>query len=453
MVSPDMMESNGYIDTFIPLTNSIPSTWRFLCCLCLIALLPLVASAAEEIKQGDTLDLDRCIAIALKNHPTIKGAAGGLKASESKISQAQSGYYPQADLSNGYSRFHPSGSSGNLGSGKSSYDQYQSSFNLNQTLFDFGKTSASVDVQALDADASRADLENTTSQIVLGVKQAYYGVLQAKQSQEANAEELVQYQQHLDQARRFYEVGIKPKIDVTKAEVDLSQARLNLLKAQNGLRIAKITLNNAIGLPDAPGYEVQSITSYQDYAIELETALMRGYEARPDLASASAKREAAQRSIDLAQTGYYPVLSGNAGYGWTGQDFPLDKQWIVGANLNFPLFSGFLTKSQVEEARANLEVARANEEYIRQGIRFDVEQAYFNLKDAREAIVLAEVSVAQAKENRELAQGRYTAGVGNSIEVTDALVLEISAKTSYINSLYFYRLAIANLEKAMGVSK
>jgi outer membrane protein TolC len=263
----------------------------------------------------------------------------------------------------------------------------------------------------------------------------------------------VQFRQHLDQARRFYEVGTKPKIDVTKAEVDLSQAKLNLLKADNALRIARITLNNAMGVPDAPGYDVKDSMAYQDYPIDLATALKRGYDARPDLASATAKREAAERSIDLARAGYYPVLSGNAAYGWTGQDFPMDKQWTVGAALNFPLFSGFLTRSQVEEARANLEVARSNEDNIRQGIRFDVEQAYYNLNDTREGIALAEVSVVQAKENRELAQGRYAAGVGNSIEVADAVVLEINSNTAYTNALYYYRLAIANLEKAMGVKQ
>ena len=419
-----------------------------------LTLFPMTTSAQDTIKPGETLDLTQCIAIALKMHPNVLGAAGSVMASQSKVSQARSNYFPQISWSATYDRTHPAGiTSLPGGKGDSYYDEYKTQVSLSQTLYDFGKTSTQVKVQALSANASQADLENVTSQIIFDVKQAYYGILQSKQSRDAYAEGVVQYQQHLDQAKSFYEVGIKPKFDVTKAEVDLSQARLNLLKAENGLRIAKITLNNAMGVPKAPSYEVQDTTTYQDYPIVLETALKRGYDARPDLASASAKREAAQRSVDLARTGYYPVLSGNAGYGWSGQAYPLDKEWTVGATLNFPLFSGFLTKSQVEEARANLEVAKANEEYIRQGIRFDVEQAYYNIKDAREGIVLAEVTVKQAQENRDLAQGRYAAGVGNTIEVTDALVAEINAKTAYINALHFYRLAIANLEKAMGVTR
>ncbi len=129
-------------------------------------------------------------------------------------------------------------------------------------------------------------------------------------------------------------------------------------------------------------------------------------------------------TVDQAQTGHYPELSGNAGYGWTGRDFPLENQWSVGASLNFPLFNGFLTTLQVAEARANLVKAKANEDAVR-----------------------------QARENRELSQGRYDSGVGGSIEVTDALPSEIKAETASINSLYFYRLAIANLEKAMGVMR
>ncbi len=441
---------DGFIGDPITSKRRAQRLMHTLAFICFVSLIPLTVSSADEIKPGETLDLKRCIAIALRYHPNLMSANGALYASRSRVFQAKSNYYPQVNWSNDYSRIHPAGGSGLIGNGDSAYDQYQSTVGLNQKLFDFGATSTQVKVNSLGADASQADLEDVSSQVILGVKQAYYGVLQTKQAKDAYAETVVQFQQRLEQARRFYEVGIRPKIDVTTAEVDLSQSKLNLLKAENAVRIAKITLNNAIGIPDAPGYEIQQIETFQDFSIDLETALKRGYEKRPDLISAMAKRDAAERSIELAQKGYFPVLTGSAGYGWLGQDFPLNSEWSYGATLSFPLFTGFLTRYQVEEARGNLDVAKGNEELVRQNVRYDVEQAFYNLRDAREGIVLAEVSVRQAKENREIAQGRYAAGVGNTIEVTDAVVAEINAKTSYINALFFYRVAVANLEKAMG---
>ena len=416
-----------------------------------LTLFPMTTSAQDTIKPGETLDLTQCIAIALKMHPNVLGAAGSVMASQSKVSQARSNYFPQISWSTTYDRTHPAGiTSLPGGGGDSYYDEYKTQVSLSQTLYDFGKTSTQVKVQALGADSSQADLDTITSQVIFGVKLAYYGVLQAKQSRTANVETVGQFEQRLASAKKFFEVGIKPKFDVTKAEVDLSQAKLNLLKAENALTIARITLNNAMGVPEAPVFDILDTTTLQSYAVNLEEVLAKGYERRSDLQSARAKREAAQRSIDLARKGYYPILSGNAGYGGSGQDFPLEKEWSLGATLTFPLFSGFSTTYQIDEARANLDIARANEELVKQTIRFEIEQAFSNLKEVRERITLADLTVKQAQENRELAQGRYAAGVGNAIEVTDALVTEINAKTAYITAIYDYRLAIASLEKAMG---
>jgi outer membrane protein TolC len=419
----------------------------------LVFFYPVMVMGMEGIEEGEVLDLERCVAIGLKNHPGMLSAAGGVKASESRVMGARSGYYPQVSASATYSRVHPSGTTSGGVSGEGSYDQYQDSVSLDQTLFDFGKTSAGVDVAGLGARASRADLADEASQVVLGVKQAFYAERQARRSLEAYSQEVVQYEQHLEQARRYYEVGVKPKIDVTNAEVALGQARLNELKARNAVRIARITLNNAMGVPDAPAYELREETSSWDYPMDLATALKRGYETRADLASARARREASERSVDVAEKGYYPVLSGNAGYAWSGQGYPLEREWSVGAVLSVPLFSGFQTRAQVAEARGNVETARGDEEQVRQAVRYDVEQAYSNLTLAREGIVLAELTMKQATENRELAQGRYASGVGSTIEVTDALVSEINAKTTYINALYGFRIAVASLEKAMGVSQ
>jgi len=119
--------------------------------------------------------------------------------------------------------------------------------------------------------------------------------------------------------------------------------------------------------------------------------------------------------------------------------------------VNVPVFNGLQTRYQVEEAKANLDVVKANEQSLRQQIRLEVEQAFSNLKEAEERTVAAQVAVRQAEENVELANGRYAAGVGNPIEVTDALVSLSNARTTHIAALTDARIARAGLEKAMGV--
>ena len=415
----------------------------------ILMILPLNAGAEDYIKKGDTLDLKQCIEIALKKQPNIVAAMGTVNINQSRVGQAKANYYPQINWSSSYNRINPA--TGTLFKSGSSYDEYLSNVNLSQTIYDFEKTSTQVKIQNLNLDSSRSDLDNVSSQIVFGVKQAYFGLLQAKRNRDVAVETVQQFQQHLDQAKGFFEVGTKPKFDVTKAEVDLSNAKLNLIKVENTFRIAKVNLNNAIGMPKAQEYTIVDDFVFQKYDITLDEALKRAYITRPDLQSIIAKNEAAERTIDLQKKGYYPTLSGNANYGVSGEEFPLERGWSVGATLNFPLFSGFSTKYQVEEARSNLSVLKANEEALRQSIHLDVEQGYLNLQQASDSITTTELTVRQATENLELANGRYASGVGSPIEVTDALVSLANAKTAYIASLYDYKVAQASMEKAMGV--
>jgi len=422
----------------------------------LIFFIPFTAGAEEIIKKGESLNLNRCVEIALKMHPNIIAATNTVNANESRVGQSKSTYYPQINWSSSYSKTKPaspsSGSSGgSLGRTNESFDQYSTGFNLSQTIYDFGKTPTQVKIQNLNLDSSRSDLRNTTDQIIFTVKQAYYGVIQAKYNMIVAEDTVKQTKQHLEQAKGFYEVGTKPKFDVTKAEVDLSNAKLNLIRNENAFRISIVTLNNAMGIPDAPEYTLDEKMSFGKYEITLEDALTKAYQNRPDLKSIVSKRQAAERSIELAKTGYYPVLSGNAGYNWSGEQFPLEDGWNIGATLSFPIFSGFLTKYQVEEAKANLNVLKANEESLKQIIFLELQEAFLTLRAAEDAIPTAKLGVEQAQENLDIANGRYAAGVGNPIEVTDAEVGLANARTYYIQALYADKVAQASLEKAMGM--
>ncbi len=411
-------------------------------------------TAEDIIKKGETLTLQQCIEISLKRQPNIVAAMSAVDASRSRVGQSRANYYPQINWSSGYSRTSPISGTTERSTGittNRSFDQYTSSAALNQNIYDFGRTSAQVKIANLNYDSSRFDFRNVSEQIIQNVEQAYYGVLQAKRNRDVSVDTVKQFELHLEQAKGFYEVGTKPKFDVTKAEVDLSNAKLNLIKAENALKIANVNLNNAMGVPDAPDYIIEDNLSFSKYEITLEQALSRAYENRPDLQSIAAKRKAAEASVGFAKANYYPSLTGNASYSWAGETFPLDHGWTAGATLSVPIFSGFLTRNQVSEAKANVNIQIANEEAIRQTVILDVQQAFLNLKEAEERIPTAELGIQQAQENLDIANGRYAAGVGSPIEVTDAEVSLVTAKTSYIQALYDYKIARSSLEKAMGV--
>jgi outer membrane protein len=408
--------------------------------------------AEEIIKKGEVLSLQRCLEISLMRQPNILAAASTIDASRSRVGQSRANYYPQIDLTAGYSKIAVAGSTRTgVSASSAAVDQYIGRAALSQNIYDFGRTSTQVKIQNLNLDSSRSDLENTSQQTVFNVKEAYYGVLAAQRNLAVAADSVKQFQLHLEQARGFYEAGTKPRFDVTKAEVDLGNAKLNFITAENSLKISRVVLNNAMGVPDAPEYEIEDNLAFSKYEITIDKALETAYANRPDLKSLIFRRQATESSIKLAATDYYPTVSGLAAYNWSGENFPLGHGWEAGVTLSFPLFSGFLTKYQVEESKANLNVIRANEETLRQGVLLDIQQAYLNLQQAEEKINTAELTVKQAEENFEIANGRYSAGVGNPIEVTDAEVSLINAKTSYNQALYDYKIARSSLEKAMGV--
>ncbi|MBF0121036.1 MAG: TolC family protein [Desulfobacterales bacterium] len=407
--------------------------------------IPFYSDATDVIKKGETINLKRCIQIAQKNHPEIIAAKNKIDVNENRISEAKSSYYPQINGNIAYNRI----SSGKITNNSS--NQYTSSVNLNQNLYDFNKTDLQVRIQKLNRDVSSYDFERVLDQVIFNVKQSYYGFLQAKRNNDVAKESINQFEQHLEQAQGFFKVGVKPKFDVTKAQVDLGTARLNFIKTANALKTAKIKLDNSMGIINPSDYEIEDNLYFEKYAITLEEAINIAYKKRSDLKSIIFKKEVGNESIKLAKKAYYPVVSGNMSLGWGAEDFPLENSWNIGLAVSIPIFNGFLTINQIKEANSNLKVLEANEEYLRQQIFLEIKQAYLNLQQAEEAIQIAKLSVSQAEENLSLADNRYKTGAGSLLEVTDAEISYSSAKKAYIQSLYDYKLAQANLEEAMSL--
>lgn len=420
-------------------------------------------SRGQAVAPDELLTLSRAIELALRNQPSILAGIGAVRAGEARIGEAKSSYYPQFSAAGAYSKIsRPSSSAavtsaGTGGTGTAVvsstsgvFDQYTGSVGVNQLLYDFGKTASTVRVQDYNTQSSRYDLRSTQDQVIFNVKQTYYNLLLAIRTRDVAQESVNNFEKHLQQARGFFEVGTKPKFDVTKAEVDLSNARLSLIKAENQVRLARVNLNNAMGTPEAPEYTLEDVLFFVSYDLPFDAALQKAFAQRADLQSLTQKKNSSKESISLAQKGYYPALNATASYYYTGTEFPLSDGWNYGFNVTAPIFNGFLTKYQVAEAKANYDTASATERSLRLSIISQVQQGYVLLRQANESIVASDVAVRQAKENVDLALGRYQAGVGSPIEVTDALTALSNAEVAYVSALTDYKNAQASIEVAIG---
>jgi outer membrane protein len=177
-------------------------------------------------------------------------------------------------------------------------------------------------------------------------------------------------------------------------------------------------------------------------------ALAAAYDRRPELQSIQAQERSTAEQIVSLQRSYLPTVQAQGNYNWQGQDYPLSDVWAVTGNVTLPIMSGGLTTAQIAEQKANLSNLKFNEEVERQDIALEVRQAVLNLAQAAESIRVSEKGLQQARENLDLAEGRYSTGVGNIIELTDAQASLTTAEANYVQALYTYKTTVAALEKA-----
>lgn len=411
-----------------------------LICISVFLVVPSIAGALE-IQEGQTLNLEQCLEVAIERHPDLKSAEAAIEVKDSSVAQVQTVWKPEVDLSSSYKRRSVT---------NDGYDDYASSITVSQLITDWGKTKSQEAVAELDLEAKGYDYDDTLQSLLFDVKDSYFSLLRTMKEEEVAHEAVRMYEHHLEQAKGYYEVGNVSRYDVTTAEVDLSNARLDLIKAGTSVRTARAGLNNALGYPEAPHFEIEDMLSYEKIELSREQVLETAIQARPDLKTLEAQKRASEGSVKVAAKSNSPTLSANAGYSWGDDDFTGDDELYVGISLNVSLYDRGLTREKVREARAELEKSSADLESLKQDVVLEVDRAFLEVQDSEQAIWAAKKTVEQARENLDLANGRYEVGVGSPVEVTDATENYINARNIYYGTLYDYRSALAALEKAIG---
>ena len=399
--------------------------------------------------------LEECVAIALERQPRLGAAEADVDAGRQRVRQEIAGYLPQISgnasaTENQTSAAQKTGLPGTGVVASQRYGYYSTGFSLSQVLFDFGRNLDAIQSAQALRDSLAADADTQRETIIRDVKQAYFDLLAARRLRGVAEETLRSNQRQLDLARGRYEVGFATKLDVTRSEVLVANTELDLLTARNAVLVAEQTLRHAMGLTEPLDFELVDMLEATPVEVPEERALAIALEHRPELVSIRAQMRAAEETISARWKEHLPDVTGGANYGWSGSTSPLRSSWSYGALVNVPIFSGGLIDARVGEARANARALGFQEQSLKQDVALEVRRATLDLARAREAIGVSERAREQARENLELADGRYQAGVGNVIELTDAQAQRASAEAEYVRALYGFHTAVAELERAIG---
>lgn len=413
---------------------------------------PVIDSKIEYADMGPVTLAD-CIKLAITHNPTIMAAISNSEIYKSRIGQAWSNYFPTLSAGVSYSRNDMLNTMGGNFSRMmvQKYDMYYvPTISANMMLFDFGKTKSMADTAKRTYESSRYDAETSIELVIYNVKVAYYNMLFAKKQKEVYEETVKDFELQLKQARAYYDIGKKAKIDVTYAEYNLGKAKLNLIKAKNTLELASVELANAVGIPELVNVILKDSMNTKEYSVNFTDLIKTAESTRPSLLSAKKQMDAAELNVRSAKRAFTPNVGAFGSYQYGGRKVNSDYGYQVGLQLQYSNLNMMLLKKQVDEANATYKKSVADYEKARQDVYLDVKSAYINLMNSRDSIGVAKLALQQAKEQQYQAFRRYQVGLEDSIVVKDSENTYLNAQLDYYSTVLQYNVNAAELERVIG---
>lgn len=414
---------------------------------------PAINSKIEYTDMKGEVSLSDCIKLAITHHPAIMSAISNTEIYKSKIGQAWSNYFPTISAGVNYSRndmfMTMGGNFANMIVQK--YDMYYvPTLSANMLLFDFGKTKANADSAKRTYESTRYDAETSIENVIYNVKTAYYNLVFAKLQKAVYEETVKDYELQLKQAKAYYDIGKKAKIDVTYAEYNLGNAKLNLIKAKNTLELASVQLANAVGIPELEEVVLKDGLNTKEYNVNFPNLIEIAESSRPSLLAAKKRMDAAELNVRSAKRAFTPDISAFGTYQYGGRKINADYGYAAGLQLEYSAFNLMLLKKQVDEASAAYKKYVADYEQERQNVYLDVKSAYINLLNSHDSIAVSKLALQQAKEQQYQAFRRYQVGLGDAIEFKDSENTYLNAQLNYYQTLLQYNISAAEIERVIG---
>lgn len=337
-------------------------------------------------------------------------------------------------------------------------DNYSWALEFRQPLFAGGSIYANYQASKKGEDIARVDQSAATQDIVQEVKVSYFNILKAQKILEVAKQAVDQLKSHRNDAQSFFDVGLIPKNDLLQSEVQLANAQQTLIRAENGLEIAKSRFNTVLRRSINDPVTVEDILVYKPFDRDIEVCLRTAMEKRPEIKSYSLKVDQMKEYVKVSKGELLPSLNAVGHYERFGDSASLQgstyrsmENWYLMARADWTFWEWGKTKNQIDARRYRenqLNSLLANE---KDKVTFEVKTAYIQVRESEKQLFVIQTAIESAEENFRINTERYKEQVATSTDVLDAQTLRTRTKSDYFNALGDYFISQARLERAMGV--
>lgn len=413
---------------------------------------PLLAMGAEE-----PLTIEKTIRMVRENNPALKAAADDIGAADARITQSRSAYFPQISASAGYTYLDPVSEMSFFGSPMLKFapnNNYEAKVTAKATLFDFGKRGSTVDLAKTGKKTAEHTLELSRRELSFQAVQLFYGILFIRENIKVEEKEITALSKALDFTTKRYKTGAATRFDVLSTEVRIAAAKSKMLDLRHELLRQELTLRRLTGIADNVPLNIQGSFAVTPTGHENTELVKQALEQRLEMQLANEHEHAAEQQRSIAMKDGLPVVSGSASYGVTNGLMPdineIRENFVGSLHLEVPLFSGFKTSAERQEATALMHAAANRKFDTQQQVKSDVEETTHALETASEKITTTEVQVQQAKLAAEHVRARYENGMATVLDMLNTEASLSEAELARLQAGYAYVISNYTLKRATG---
>lgn len=335
---------------------------------------------------------------------------------------------------------------------------YTASLSGSQLLYSGGRVGAALNIARNYRQSAELNLAEQLAEIELQVRTAYYQALLAQRMEEISGEALAQAERFLEQEQLRLKAGRASELEVMRAEVSRDNLRPQQVEARNAAELAMLNLKRLVDLPlgepVALTTELTAPPAAEARAEELSPEVRIAQ--RAALQAAQEQVEIRQQQVRVAQGAFLPQVALQMNYG--RQLFPTDPfqfegdwrtDWTVGLNVSVPLFTGLRRTAELEQSRVELEQSRLQLSQLRESVQLQYEQARGERERALSAIEARGRTADVAQRVYDLTVLRYEQGLATQLEVNDARLSLLQARTNRAQAITDYYIADAGLTRSL----